>query len=151
MKCKNIPKETIVYFGKDYYLPNKNIDFRFEFKVKKENIFKPKYQINEPSFFNLFENSSNELVNRLRKEGFLVQVWNSNPGFMYGDNAGEIAIAYGFGKIIGFSTGEESFRGYQNGCKNILWDKFGQFDKWSKCNRIPKNTPIDEIINELKK
>lgn len=151
LKCRNIPAGTVVYFGKNYYFPeNKNIDPGFQFKVKNENKFEPDYQITEPSFFNSFQNSSNELIERLRNEGFLVQVWNSNPGFIYGDNDGEIAIAYGFGKIIGFSTENNSFRGYQNGCENILWDWFGEFDKWSRCNEIPKNTPIVEIIKQIK-
>lgn len=150
LKCRNIPAGTVVYFGKNYYFPNRNFKSGFEFKVKNENKFEPDYQVTEPSFFNTFKNFSNELVERLRNEGFLVQVWNSNPGFIYGDEDGEIAIAYGFGKMIGFSTENNSFRGYQNGCENILWDWFGEFDKWSRCNEIPKNTPIDEIIKQLK-
>ena len=150
LRCRNIPTGTSVYFGKEYYYPKKKFDVGFEFKVKKENKFEPEYQINASCFFNSFKTHSNELVERMREEGFLVQIWNSNPGFIYGDNDGEIAIAHGYGKIIGFSTGSETFRGYQNGCENILWDRFQEFDKWSRCEEIPKNTPIDEIIKQLK-
>jgi hypothetical protein len=40
--------------------------------------------------------------------------------------------------------------GYSNGRDNILFDKFGEFNKWSRCNEILKTTPIDEIIEILK-
>jgi hypothetical protein len=33
---------------------------------------------------------------------------------------------------------------------NILWNKFGEFNKWSQCNEISKDTEINEIINILK-
>lgn len=63
---------------------------------------------------------------------------------------GEIAIAHGYGKQIGFSSFNNDFQGYSNGCDNILWDSFGQFNKWSSCIEISKNTPINDIIKELK-
>ena len=59
-------------------------------------------------------------------------------------------MAYGYGKKIGFSSFNNDFMGYSNGCENILWDRFGEFDKWSRCYEIPKTTPIEEIIEILK-
>lgn len=150
LRCRNIPVGTEITFGKSYYFVDLKVENSFKFKVKKVNEFEPIYEINKPSFANNFKTASNELVERLRNEGFLVSVWNENPNFLIGEESGELAIAYGFGKIIGFSTETNSFRGYQNGRENILWDKFGNFDKWSRCNEISKNTPIDEIIFKLK-
>jgi hypothetical protein len=40
--------------------------------------------------------------------------------------------------------------GYSDGCENILFDYYGEFDKWSRCRIIDKKTPIKEIIDILK-
>ena len=56
-----------------------------------------------------------------------------------GDVEGEIATAYGYGKKIGFSSGQSSYRGYYNGQDNILWDWYGEFNKWNKCCEIPRD------------
>jgi hypothetical protein len=62
---------------------------------------------------------------------------------------GDVAIAYGHNKIIGFSSFKNDLYGYSNGCDNILWDVYGEFDKWSRCNEISKNTSIEEIVEIL--
>ena len=53
--------------------------------------------------------------------------------------------------IIGFSSGENTFQGYSNGCENILYDFFGVFNKWSQCCDIHKSTPVKTIIKQLMK
>jgi len=90
------------------------------------------------------------LVDALRENGFLVSVYNSNPGFLIGEEEGEIAIAYGHNKKIGFSSHNNSFRGYSNGDDNILFDYFGEFNKWSQCLEIEKKNKIDKIVKLLK-
>lgn len=163
---RNIPLGTIIDFTQNWYIPNKKIDFGYRYKVKKENVFDPKYEINGKSFTDNFTNceKSKKLVEDLRKNGFIVSV-SSNSSFLLGmvNNAckltgqagvdssidGEIATAWGYGKKIGFSSFDNDYRGYSNGCDNILWDKFGEFDKWSRCNEIDKKTPNEEIIKIL--
>lgn len=167
LKCRNIPVGTIVNFKKSWYISNKNIDLSYKFKVRRENSFNPDYQINNPEYSDNFKNCdfSKELTNRLRENGFIVSV-TRNESFLsniintaiaytgesdYVDSAieGEIAIAYGHNKKIGFSSKDNDFMGYSNGKSNILYDFFGCFDKWSRCNEILKSTNIDDIIKEL--
>jgi len=168
LRTKGIPVDTIINFNKSWFYRKKKIDNSFKFKIKKEIINDIEYQINDPIYFNNFTNCnfSQELTNELRKNGFIVGVMKNesflknmiNTTIQYsGDHNlidsvidGEIAIAYGYGKIIGFSSLTNDFKGYSNGCNNILWDKFGEFCKWSRCNEISKNTSVSEIIKILK-
>ncbi len=169
LACRNIPVGTIVEFCQNWYYPGKKFRNFYAFKIKKENNFSPKFEINDPEFFNDFKTCefSKKLTEALRANGFIVRVKNKNPDFLMGmvstatlyssgkyeepkDDGGEIGVAYGHGKKIGFSSGKNSFMGYSKGCKNILWDMYGEFDKWSRCNEIPKTTSIDEIIEILK-
>lgn len=113
------------------------------------NHFNTEYEINMPSYSQNFSTCefSRELVNKLRENGFIVRVIK-NTSFL-GDMI-NTAIAYGYDKKIGFSSYNNDFMGYSNGCDNILFDFYGQFNKWSRCAEISKTTPIDEIINILK-
>lgn len=154
LNCKNIPVGAIVKFNTSWYHIDKDIDTSYFFKIKKENQLKIDYEISIPSFFNNFKycNFSQCLTDALRKAGFLVQVYNSNPDFLIGeDEGGEFAIAYGYNKKIGFSSKNFTFRGYTNGCDNILWDYYDEFDKWSRSQDIPKTMPIEKIIETLTK
>lgn len=168
LKCRNIPVGTLVHFDRDWYFTGKKIDPGFQMKVKKENKFDPKYEINDPEFtvnFNTCE-FSKKLTDALRQNGFIVKVKNTNPDFLLGmvaiasmytngtykepePDEGEMAIAYGHGMKIGYSSRKDTFMGYSNGCDNILYDYLGDFDKWSRCYEISKDTPIDEIIKIL--
>jgi len=163
----NIPLGTIVKFTQNWYIPGKRIDLGYKYKVKKENAFDPKYEINSKSFSKNFTNCerSKKLVDALRENGFIVSV-TGNSSFLLGmiDSAskltgkgsvdtaidGEIATAYGYGKKIGFSSFDNDYRGYSYGIKSILWDKFGEFCKWSRCNEILKTASIEEILEVLK-
>lgn len=167
LNCKNIPVDTIINFNKSWYYVGKKIDNSFKFKVKKENNIDIRYEINRPSYSKNFTKCefSKKLTNALRKNGFIVSV-QQNESFILNmiDRAailtgsepvnieidGEIATAYGYGKQIGFSSFNNDYRGYSNGCDNILWDKFGEFNKWSECYEIPKTKNIKSIIQELK-
>ena len=168
LKCRNIPKGTLVDFNKSTYHPGTKIDNSYSFKIKKENPFDPDYQISITEYFNNFKTCdfSREFTDILKENGFIVSVKNGNKSFISSmmetacnltgkpfeaeEEEGETAIAYGFGKIIEFSSKKDSLFGYSNGCENILWDKFEEFNKWSRCEEIPKSTPIDEIISILK-
>jgi len=167
LQVKNIPVGTIVEFKKSWYYPKRRIDNSYKFKIKKFNPLDIKYEINLPKYKRNFENDefSQKLTEALRANGFIVGVSEGNPNFLSSmistaaaytgqvvqeqDENGQIAVAYGHGRIIGFSTGENSFRGYGNGCENILYDFHEEFNKWSQCIEIHKSTPIDEIIKEL--
>lgn len=171
LKCRNIPVGTIVNFTRDWYLQNKNnkvIPMTYNFKVRKENRFDPEYEINLASYSRNFDNCerSQKLTEALRANGFIVGVRKGNLDFITGmiasaaeyvsgkrgedrEDGGQIAVAYGHGRMIGFSSGENSFRGYGNGCENILYDFFQEFNKWSQAIEIHKTTPIDDIIKEL--
>lgn len=167
LSTKGIPAGTIVTFNKSYYHPGKKFNNNFNFKVKKENPIDFKFEVSRPSFFKNFKNCqrSQELIEALRANGFLVQVLEDNNNFISSlvataaaytgqeseitKEAGEVAIAYGYGKKIGFSSSDNSLFGYYNGCENILWDKFGEFCKWSRCLEIPKNESIESVLKIL--
>lgn len=169
MRCRNIPKGTLVRFGTSWYhSDHRRMDTSFYFKVKKENRLDLDYQVSYPSYSENFitcERSRN-IVDALRAAGFLVSVHHQNVSFILSmintasavtgkpkiDDSieGEYAIAYGYGKRIGISSHDFPFMGYHDGKENILWDKYDEFDKWSRCNWIKKDAPLEEIINTLK-
>jgi len=164
---KNIPIGTIIDFKQNWYIIGKNVNFDYRYKVKKEIKFDPDYKINKSSFAGNFTNDQRckQLVDLLRENGFLVSV-SANTSFLLGmiERAskltgkkpintsidGEIATVWGYGKKIGFSSYDNDYRGYSNGCNNILWDKFGEFNKWSQCYEIDKKASLKEIIKILK-
>lgn len=171
-KVRNIPDGTAVNFRKSwYFIDNKGeprgFNNSYMYKVKNSKKFDPEYEINRPSYLANFTSCerSQKLTEKLRDNGFIVSV-TVNTSFisnmlnsaltMTGKNQvnavikGETAIAYGFGKKIGFSSFDDDFMGYSDGCENILWDKHQEFDKWSKCMHIEKNTNDDaiEILKE---
>jgi hypothetical protein len=167
-ECKGIPKGTIVDFGKSWYYRGKKIDNSFNFKIKKENPIDIDFEINDPSYKENFTNCefSQKLTDALRENGFIVRVTkntdfltgmiNTASAYTGGEYAdpttdGEIALAYGHGKKIGFSSFKNDYMGYSYGVDNILWDAFGYFCKWSRCNEIPKTTSVDDIVKELLK
>ena len=143
-KLKGLPKGTIVEFYPDWYYPGVSIDTSYIWVESRENIFKPEYEVNAPSYSKNFikDDHSAELVNLLRKEGFLVSVFNKEDG--------EMAIAYGYDKKIGFSSHENAFLGYSAGKDCILFDYYNEFDKWSRCRGINKTRSFEEIIKKLK-
>lgn len=146
-RCRNIPKGTIVKIESDYVGP-----YSYLYKVKKDNILDIKYEVSKDSFLRDFTDVNNKmqkLVDTLRGGGFLVQVFNTNIGTICGEYEGEIAIAYGHGKRVGFSTEANPFRGYIDGCENILWGDYLSFDKWSNSNKIDKGREIVDIVSEL--
>jgi len=151
-KTKGIPVGTIVDFGTSWYYSRKKINTSYIYKVTKSNPISIDYGVTVKAYENNFNTCefSNTLTNRLRESGFLVKVYNSNPDRLIGEHEGEIAIVHGFGKQIGYSSKNHPFRGYSDGCENILFDYFNEFDKWSRCINIPKTTSIDEIIEILK-
>jgi hypothetical protein len=167
LKCKGIPVGTIVQFQKSYYHPGKKINNSYLFKIRKENPIDIKYEINMPSYSANFSTCkrSQELVDALRANGFIVSVRSENENFIssmissagkaigkdieVNKEDGEVAIAYGHGKKIGFSSYDNTVFGYSDGVENILWDEYGCFDKWSRCNWIKKTTPISEVIEIL--
>lgn len=168
LNIKNIPRGTIVSFKKSWYYPKFKFTGSFNFKIKKENNFDIQYEINKQSYFNNFTTCefSKKLTNALRENGFIVSITKNESflnnmlnsaimhtgqtNFVDSEIKGETAIAYGHGKKIGFSSFKNDFMGYSNGCKNILWDHFGEFNKWSQSNEISKTTSIEDIINILK-
>ena len=167
-KCRNIPKGTIVQIRTSWYYPKKKIDTAYLYKVRKENNFPIEYKIDKPEFSANFTTCefSKSLTDKLRENGFIVKVFvNSNflsnmintaaaytgsNSFVDSHEDGEVAMAYGYGKKIGFSSHSNSLFGYSNGCENILYNWFGEFNKWSDCIEVSKKLSIDEIVAELK-
>lgn len=166
--CKGIPVGTIVELTKSWYHSEVKISNSFLFKVKKENPIDFSFEINDPSYFRNFVDceKSQKLTDLLRSKGFIVSVREGNPNkissmiavassLIGGDlcdideEEGQIAIAYGHGMKIGFSSGKDSIFGYQNACDNILFDFFDEFNKWSQCREISKDKTVDEIVEEL--
>lgn len=168
LKVKGIPVTTIVKFSKSWYFPSKRVDLSYLFKIRQFKPFNVEYQINKPEYSDNFTNCdfSKQLTSKLRNEGFIVGIYKDNNNFISSmistasvltgkyvepsKEDGEIAIAYGFGKKIGYSSQNNSFMGYSNGCDNVLWDSFGYFNKWSQCREITKTTDINTIVKWLK-
>lgn len=150
-KAYDIPKGTIVEFDNDFTHANTN-DTYYKYKTKR---YKPSpyiYNIDLDGYNKLFTNDehSNQLIVRLRQEGFIVEVFDRQVWTEYNVVYEEYAIVYGYNKKIGFSCFNNNFNGYSNGYDNILFDEYDWFDKWSRCIEIPKSTPLEEIINILK-
>ncbi len=141
---RNLPVGTIVDINTPY-------DDYYMYKVKKENTFDPKYEVSLPSYFNNFTSDDKmiSLVNILRENGFLVDVYNYNSHFIAGHQDGEIAFAHGHGLIIGISTHDNTFNGYHNGCDSILYEFDEDFDKWSYCKKIDKKMDNNEMVKFL--
>lgn len=144
----NVPVGSSIKFNKRYYDGSGRLDYTFTFKVKKYNKREFDFQLDQPEYFLNFDNLATEkehnLLLQLRQNGFIVGVYPNN------DIGGQDAIGYGYGKIFGFSTGKYNFQSYPDGFDSVLWDYFGEFDKWSRCNKIPKSTTNEEIIDILK-
>ena len=170
--CRNIPVGTIVDFRHDWYYTTKKkktvVPMTYRFKVRKENKFDPKYEINAPSYSRDFHccERSQKLTEALRANGFIVSVNKGNPDFIMGmiataqeyttgqrdadrEAGGQIATAYGHGMMIGFSSGDNTYQGYSYGRKSILFDYFGEFNKWSQCHEIDKDCAPEEVIKLL--
>jgi len=170
-QCRNIPMGMIVDFQHDWYYTNKKgrpIPMSYRFKVRNENRFDPKYEINSPSYSRNFDDCeySQKLTDALRANGFIVSVSKGNTDFIMGmiatatqyttgkrgedrEAGGQIATAYGHGMKIGFSSGNNSYRGYSCGMKNILFDYFQEFNKWSQCYELSKDMTSEEIVKQL--
>ncbi len=150
-KVRNIPVNTIVSFRTDWYC-EPLAHGTYCYRIKTENKFDPNYEISKPEYF-VQPNADewfNKIVNTLRVNGFLVGIQN-NTGFLAGGVfPGQVVVAYGHNKIIGISSNNETFRGYSDGVDNILYAKFDEFDKWSRCDRISKTENIVTILNILK-
>jgi hypothetical protein len=167
LSCKGIPVGTIVQLNKSYYHPGKKIDNSYLFKIRKENPVNIKFEVNKPSYFDNFSTCerSRALVDALRANGFLVSVIKENENALSSlissagkaigkkievkKEDGEIAVAYGHGKKIGFTSHDNSLFGYSYGVESILWAHYGHFNKWSDCHEISKTTPVDEIVKIL--
>ena len=171
-QCRNIPVGTVVEFNRDWYYTKKNsnrpIPMSYYYKVRKENVFDPKYEINMKGYSRDFQNCtySQELTEALRENGFIVRVSEGNPDFLMGmiataqeytgqertadkEAGGQIATAYGKGIMLGFSSGDNTYRGYSYGVKSLLFDFFQEFNKWSQCHEIEKGTSPEEVIKLL--
>ena len=164
---KNVPVGTIIDFNSSYYVKGKDISLGYKYKVRQDNKLDVEYEVNLPSYSKNFTNCkrSQELTEALRANGFIVRVTGNTSfiGDMFNAAAkytngkqtdtsidGEIAVAYGYGKKIGFSSFDNDYNGYSCGEKHILYDYFGEFNKWSQCIEISKTTPIDKIVEILK-
>jgi len=166
-KCHNIPVGTKVTIGTSWYWTKKKVNPAYVFKVRKDNPLPIKYEISKKGYFKNFATCefSKKLVDKLRENGFIVNV-SSNYSFIGNmintaaayigtgpvtdaSEEGETAIANGHGKKIGFSSKDSTLFGYSAGISNILWDRYDEFDKWSRCCEIPKTTDIDTIIKIL--
>lgn len=166
-KIKGAPAGTVIEFRKSYYHPGKKVNNSFIFKVKKEVAIDIEFKVNKSSYFNNFKycEKSKALVDALRANGFLVRVIEDNDNFIssmissaasyVGESiettkeVGEIAIAYGHGKKIGFSSKNNTLFGYSDGCENILFDCFDEFNKWSRCRHISKDESVENIVQML--
>lgn len=146
-KSYNLPVGTIVDFRTSWYYKFKKIKTNFTYIVKKENPKQFDFKVNHPSFFNEInlDDKIGDLVNLMRLNGFIVRVYEvNNDGKTHQE-----CLAYGHNKIVGFSTGDNLYYGYTYGIENILWDRFNEFDKWSKCNQIKKTLSNEEILQIL--
>lgn len=160
-QVKGLPRGVEVTFGNSwYYTKSKNEPTYVYIHDGKNGDYRPDYKVTKGEYFNNFTNDEkgNELIARLRANGFIVKVYDyeddeyddneENPQVIRTFNV-EMAIAYGHNKMIGISSNNNHLNGYYNGCDNILYDFRGCFDKWSRALEIPKNKSIDDILDIL--
>jgi len=117
---------------------------------KQRDQFQPLYTIHrakDPVFV--------KRVMTLIERGWLVKVWK-NIGFIWDSGADEGLICMAWqdhdnkeGFRIGFSEGSYAFRGYMNGCDNILFDRDRCFDKWSRCLEWSKSGSFEALLAKL--
>jgi hypothetical protein len=140
-RCKNIPVGTVMEFDCSWYYVHAKHQNKYLFKIREDVKFDPGYEVNKPSFYANFSTDERaaELVGKLRENGFLVSVVNGDK---------EYAVAYGYGKRAGITSHDNSFLSAHS-TGSVLWDWNEEFNKWSQCNEIPKDTPIDEIVLTL--
>jgi hypothetical protein len=169
-KTRNIPAGTIVDISHNCYgthKSGKHYRLGFLYKVKRENKFDPQYEISKPSFFKNFntDQKAKDLTDLLRANGFIVSVSNKNTNFLSSMIAtaasyqgsevepeqedGETAVAYGHGLRVGYSSNKSTFYGYSIGVDLVLYDKWNEFDKWSRCHGISKEKTNEEIVKRL--
>ena len=168
-KTRNLPIGTVVNIGSNFcYVGKKRTgSLGYNYKVRKENKFDPEYTVMRPSYFKNFntDQKGRDLIDLLRANGFLVSVSSKNTNFISGmisnaamaigktieadDEEGETATAYGHGLRVGISSNDSTFNGYTYGIKSILFDKWDEFDKWSRCREISKEKSNEEILQIL--
>lgn len=153
---KGIPKGTHIEICNNYYFRNKDGNPSpskptFVYVHDGANSGKPDYKVSLPEYSDNFTSDvwGNELIAELRKVGFIVKVEKSNPHILIGDESGEVAIAFGFNKMIGISSFDNTLHGYRYACENILYDYRGYFNKWSQALQIPKTETIENIVSKL--
>lgn len=149
-KTFNLPKGTTVEIQHNCYgvskkNKRKGFSLGYDFKVKKERMFDPNYQISRPSLFDNFDTDlkAKELTDLLRANGFLVKVYKEEDGIT------EYAIVYGHGLRAAYTARDQDLFGYTYGIKSVLFDKWDDFDKWSRCSEIDKSLPNQEIVDKL--
>jgi len=165
-KTFNLPVGTVVNVEHNCYIPRnrrrkKSVDHSlgYKFKVKKFRALPVDFQINDPAFEANFksDDKAKDLTDLLRANGFLVQVYYvPEEKYTYSPDGGsepehEFALAYGHGLRIGFASEHGSVYSYSDGYKNLLFDYWEWFDKWSRCELISKTTPNQEILDILLK
>ena len=148
LRCKGFPVNTLVTFHKSWkYKKHQFLDNSFIFKIKKDNPVS--YNITEPSFFANVTlcDKAQELVVALRSNGFLVSVIkNTLDDYTEWQ---EVAIAYGYGKKVGFSPIGMPVQHCYYGLDRVLWDTYENFGTWSRCNYIPMSLPTENIVSVL--
>jgi len=148
-KTHNLPVGTIVEINHSHYGIGKkgSYSLAYNFKVKKENKLDLVYEVNKPSFSRNFsdDDKAKNLTDLLRANGFLVKVTYDV------EDGGDYAIAYGHGFRVGYSSFDNTLFDYSYGMKSILYDKWDEFDKWSRCYEIPKTLDNQEILETILK
>lgn len=114
--------------------------------------FNTKFQVSKSKYYDNFEKDElkAKLITFLRQNGFLAQVWNEEYDYDDDEVKGcKLSLIYGHGLMIGLSEFNNRFNGYWTGMESILYDKLGEFDKWSKAFQIPKPTSEKDFDNIL--
>lgn len=154
-KCRklvNLTDKPVEFYLLNKYGPARRNGTSFDVTLKSKPSKKVIEFINDdkaPDLSLLTDTKVKEITQALLDNGFFVNIYK-NTCFLVGTEIGGCQItAYGHGRRVGISEFDNTFRGYGNGKSEILWDYYDQFDKWSRCNEISKNTDIKDIINEL--
>lgn len=151
-QVRNIPIGTIVEYQQDFCYKGTKIKTHYNYKIKKELLFETNYKIDLDEYFNNFTDcdKSKNLVELLRKNGFIVSVFhNENANQTVEYYMGQHAIGYGHGITFGFASNGNKLFGYSDTVYSISFDKFNEFDKWSKCNKISQLNDNHSILNFL--
>jgi hypothetical protein len=149
-KYKNLTNETILLKIRNAnYFPRLKMDLGVIFKMKPTNDI---VTFNKSKIFTdtsiIKDGKIKEIIDILIKLDFNIFKEEFDENYD-GTVIKDIFVVYGANRKIGITQFDDTIYGYTDAMENILYDDYDEFDKWSRCKKIPKSNSVNDIINEI--